>query len=104
MSIKSVLGGFDVDNYRPNFIVTFSVDNQQASISLYMWLNLIDEYIHVTTLCTNRKEHYPREVNKLVRRWLNDYQVKKILNDPVTLMLMEVFNIRPLIGGTRREN
>ena len=103
MSIKSVLGGFDVDNYRPNFIVTFSVDNQQASIRLYMWLKLIDEYIYVTTLCTDKKELYPRDVNKLVRRWLNDYQVKKILNDPVTLMLMEVFNILP-IGGASREN
>jgi len=68
-----------------------------------MWLKLIDEYIYVTTLCTDKKELYPREINKLVRRWLNDYQVKKILNDPVTLMLMEVFNILP-IGGASREN
>lgn len=98
MYAEAVLGRFHLNDGTPIEII-FYTNGRESAIEVYqLWL---DDWDYLTTLYSDT-----RIINlddTITGFWLNKSEVYEILNDPVTLMLMEVFNILP-IGGASREN
>jgi len=88
MYAEAVLGRFHLDDGTPIEIIFYTTGRESAIEVYQLWLG---DWTYLTTLCSDtRKINLD---NTLTGFWLNKPEVYEILNDPVTQMLIEVFDM-----------